>query len=573
MDVNAKDELTELKARYERLLLLHQVGNIIRSSLDSQVAMELIVTEAVRITRASSGSVVLLNPTENLLEIQASHGLPQGAQSLRLRVGQGITGWVAEHGRPARVGCVQHDPRYVMLRSHVQSELAVPLSVHGEVRGVLNVDSDRLDAFSNEDQELLEALAEQAAKVIQDTWLYAQLALKARLFEALVKVSQAINSTLSLDEALQVITRQAARLMGARLCSLLLADPSGSWLDLRACHGGGEDYRNRPRLATSESLVGIVLRRNRPIQVEDVQNSPGYQATSMARREGLVSLLSVPLMLERQAIGVLNIYKGERYRFSNEEIRIVSALAELSAVAIRKARLYEQLIEVEEALRQNEKLSALGLLAAEVAHEIRNPLTVMKLLYHSLNPDFPEGDPRRRDAEIIGEKMDHLNRIVEQILSFARSAEPRLETVDLNRLIEDLGLLIRHKLQQHGVEGVLQLAPELPKVLADGAQMEQVFLNLSLNALQAMPRGGRLVIITRSDAGRVIVEFQDNGVGMTAEQSNEAFRSILQSTKPGGTGLGLAVVRRVVEAHRGDLGIRSAPGEGTTVTLTFPVHE
>jgi signal transduction histidine kinase len=228
---------------------------------------------------------------------------------------------------------------------------------------------------------------------------------------------------------------------------------------------------------------------------------------------------------------------------------------------------------VEEALRQNEKLSALGLLAAEVAHEIRNPLTVMKLLYHSLNPDFPEGDPRRRDAEIIGEKMDHLNRIVEQILSFARSAEPRLETVDLNRLIEDLGLLIRHKLQQHGVEGVLQLAPELPKVLADGAQMEQVFLNLSLNALQAMPRGGRLVIITRSDAGRVIVEFQDNGVGMTAEQSNEAFRSILQSTKPGGTGLGLAVVRRVVEAHRGDLGIRSAPGEGTTVTLTFPVHE
>ncbi|HAM71844.1 MAG TPA: histidine kinase [Verrucomicrobiales bacterium] len=567
------DELAELKAKYERLQLLNQVNNVIRSSLDPQVAMDLIVTEAVRITRASSGSVVLLNPTENLLEIHASHGLPEGARHLRLRVGQGITGWVAEYGRPARVGCVQEDPRYVVLRTHVQSELAVPLAVHGEVRGVLNVDSDRADAFTEEDQELLQALAEQAAKVIQDTWLYAQLGMKARLFEALVKVSQAINSTLNLDEALQVITRQAARLMEARLCSLLLADPTGSWLDLRACHGGGEDYRNRPRLSTQESLVGTVLRRNRPLQVEDVQHSPGYQQTQMAHREGLVSLLSVPLKHERQAIGVLNIYKGEKYRFSNEEIRIVSALAELSAIAIRKAGLYEKVLEVEEALRQNERLSALGLLAAEVAHEIRNPLTVMKLLYHSLNLEFSGEDPRRRDAEIIGEKMDHLNRIVEQILSFARSAEPQFKPVDINRLIEDLSLLLRHKLQQHGVEGALTLAPGLPPVQADAAQMEQVFLNLSLNALQAMPHGGLLTLTTSLEAGRVKVEFRDNGVGMTREQSDDAFRSILQSTKPGGTGLGLAVVRRVVEAHRGELGIHSTPGQGTTVTLLLPTGE
>src|SRR5204862_8147424 len=122
---------------------------------------------------------------------------------LRLRVGEGITGWVARTGKPARVSDVHKDARYIMVQPDVRSELAVPLEVQGETRGVLNVDSDRLDAFSANDQELLEELALQAAKVIHNTWLYEQLRLKARLFESLVSVGQTINSTLNLDEALQ----------------------------------------------------------------------------------------------------------------------------------------------------------------------------------------------------------------------------------------------------------------------------------------------------------------------------------------------------------------------------------
>ncbi|MBI1839726.1 MAG: GAF domain-containing protein [Verrucomicrobia bacterium] len=564
------DDLSELRARYERLQLLYDVSNVIRSSLDPQEAMNLIVAQAVRVTQASSGSVVLVNPTTLLLEIHASHGLPPDASRLRLRVGEGITGWVAEFGKPALIGDVRSDPRYVEARANVRSELAVPLEVRGEVHGVLNVDSDRENAFSEQDQALLIELAGQAAKVIHDTWLYAQLGLKARLFEALIKVSQTINTTLNLDEALDVITRQAALLMEAKLCSLLLADPEKQWLDLRACHGGGVAYREKPRLSVTESLIGVVLRRAKPLQVENVQKSSRYQEAGIAHREGLVSLLSVPLVYDNDAIGVLNIYRGEPYCFSNEEIHILSALAELSAVAIRKARLYEKVLEAEEALRQNEKLSALGLLAAEVAHEIRNPLTVMKMLYHSLDLRFPDNDPRQKDAEIVREKMDHLNRIVEQILAFARSAEPNLESVDLNRVLNDLSILLRHKLSQQSVEAVLNLAPTLPSIDADKVQMEQVFLNLSLNAIQAMPKGGWLVIRTRSEPEWAVVEFEDNGHGMTQEESRNAFDSFLQSNKPGGTGLGLAVVKRVLDAHRATIAIDSTPGKGTRVTLRFP---
>src|ERR1044071_5681367 len=124
------DELAELKARYERLHLLYQVGNVIHSTLDPQEALQLIVREAVRVMRAASGSVVLVNPTTGFLEIHAAQGLPANASELRLRVGEGITGWVARTGKPARVGDVSRDARYVMLRPEVQSELAAPMEVN-----------------------------------------------------------------------------------------------------------------------------------------------------------------------------------------------------------------------------------------------------------------------------------------------------------------------------------------------------------------------------------------------------------------------------------------------------------
>jgi len=574
------DELSELKTRYERLSLLHQVGNIIHSTLDAQEALLLIVRETVRITKASSGSVVLLNPTNSFLEIHASHGLPANAADLKLRIGEGITGWVARTGKAARVGDVAQDPRYIMLRPEVRSELAVPLEVNGEVRGVLNVDSDRTNAFDPDDQELLVALAAQAARAIQNTWLFEQLRLKARLFESLANVSRTINSTLNLDDALNVVTHEACVLMQAKVCSLMMLDDTRTWLDLRASFGAGPSYLQKPRLSVEESLLGTVVRRKKPVTVENVQVSGRYQNVEVARREGLVSLLSVPLLFGGEAKGALSVYMARPYVYSNDEIRILSAFAELSAIAIEKARLYERLVDVEEQLRQNEKLSALGLLAAEVAHEIRNPLTVMKMLYHSLNLEFPQGDPRAEDARVMGEKIEHLNRIVERILDFARTAEPQLAPINLNMLIDELCLLVRHKLGNQGVKLIRNLEPNLPTVMADETQLEQAFLNLILNAAEAMPAGGTLTIASYRDetslrnppTPQITVTIGDTGEGMSDEQHREAFRSLLSTTKEKGTGLGLAIVGRIVETHRGKISIKSERGVGTTITVTLPVQ-
>ena len=563
-----------------QLQRLYQVSKIIHSALDQQEALGLIVREAVGLVGATSGSVVLINPTNKLLEIQAAHGLPTSSSQFKLCVGEGITGWVAQQGKPALVSDVRVDERYVQIHDHTRSELAVPLEVNGSILGVINVDSDRLNAFSEIDLSLLSELASQAANVIRNAFLYERSRIRANLFESLLAVGQAINSAVDLDDALASIAREACNLMSARTSALQLLDESSDRLTLVASHGAGEAYLNKPDVIVSDSFLGSVVHRKKPLQIENIQTSNTYQQQNMAREEGLIALLSVPLVFQANAIGTLNIYKENSYVFSNDEIQITMALAELSAIAIEKARLLERIVESEELLRQNEKLSALGLLAGEVAHEIRNPLTVLKMLHHSLGLEFPANAPRAEDVRIMGEKMDHLNRIVEQVLTFARNAEPQLEPTDINKLIDDLRILVRRKTAQQNVELDTCLAKDLPMVKADGSQLSQVFLNLTLNALEAMPKGGNLTIETRvihlykASGGptHVRIEFSDNGCGMDTESRKRAFTSLLNTGKPGGSGLGLAIVGRIIESHSGRIKIK--PNDtGTTFSILIPLAE
>ena len=231
-------------------------------------------------------------------------------------------------------------------------------------------------------------------------------------------------------------------------------------------------------------------------------------------------------------------------------------------------------MDVEEQLRQNEKLSALGLLAAEVAHEIRNPLTVMKLLYHSLNLKFEAKDPRAKDAQIIEAKIEHLNKIVEQILDFARTTEPKFAPVNLNDLVDELSLLVRHKLANQGIKLVRDLQPDLPLVLgrraATGAGVSEF----------DPERGGGDARRRHADhqnpralpkPAQVAVAFKDTGGGMTQEQQQRAFKTVLATTKAKGTGIGLAIVGRIIETHHGEIRIRSRPGRGTTIRITLPL--
>ena len=561
----------------EQFKQLYLVSKVIHSTLDQQQALDLIIREAVRLVNATTGSLVLINPINGFLEIQAAYSLPEESK-LKLRVGEGITGWVAQQGKSAIVQNVHQDERYVQVHKHTKSELAVPLEINGILSGVVNVDSDKLNAFNQNDLALLTELTNQAALVIHNAFLYEQSKIRANLFESLVRVGQVINSRQDLDEALNAITIEASSLMKAKTCALQLLDETNNRLNLVASFGAGNAYLNKPDVLISESFLGSVVKLKKPLQIENVQTSNAYQQQNIARDEGLVAMLSIPLVFNSVVIGTLNIYKEETYVFSNEEINIAMALAEFSALAIEKARLLERIVESEELLRRNEKLSALGLLAGEVAHEIRNPLTVLKMLYHSLGLDFPKNDPRTEDVRIMGEKMDHLNNIVEQILTFARNAEPQFKPSDVNKIINDLRILVRRKFAQQKVVLNTQLAENLPEAKADEQQLSQVFLNLTLNALEAMPNGGELKIKSSSTqlqknknkVTNIQIEFSDTGSGMNSELRKKAFTSLLNSSKPGGTGIGLAIVNRIIESHGGEIKIRPNV-KGTTFSVYIPI--
>lgn len=548
----------------------------LRTLLHPQKALDRILAAAIRSTRADSGSFILINPNTGLLDIEASHNLSERAKKVKLRPGEGITGWVASTGKPLRTGDVRKEKRYVSINAKVRSEMAVPVEIRGHVVGLLNVDSTKINAFSGTDEARLLDMAFEAAQWLELAWEMDQLRLKDRQLTSLVDTAQKIISETNFEEILEQITYQTSRLMKSRLCSVFLLNEDGSELVLRACHGGTDSYRLKPNLLTEDSLLGSVVKRRKPIAVVDVGAEKNYIQGDIARKERLVSMLAVPLIFGEKAIGVLAIYTQQRHRFSNDEIKLLTTLGDLSAVAIEKGRLLARVVDMEEKLRASERLSALGLLAAEIAHEIRNPLTVMQMLFHALVETLQMDATSQRDAELISEKMRQMNRILDQVLSFARSSEPIKELVHAEQLIDDVFLLTRHKLHQQGVEIRSSVTDNLSPFRADRAQVEQVLLNLILNAADAMPKGGTLRLgATQEDyegAPHIALSVRDNGQGMSPEQIENLFAPFL-TYKESGTGIGLAIVKKIMENHQSKMEVESKLGQGTRFKLFFPLAE
>ncbi|MCE0484380.1 MAG: GAF domain-containing protein [Methylacidiphilales bacterium] len=546
----------------------------LRTLLHPQKALDRILAAAVRSTRADSGSFILINPNSSLLDIEASVGLSERATRVKLRPGEGITGWVATTGKPLRTGDVRKEKRYVSISARIRSEMAVPVEMRGQVVGLLNVDSTKTNAFSATDEARLVDMASEAAQWLELAWEIDQLRIKSRQLTSLVDIAQRIISATNLDDILEQITLQTHRLMKSHLCSVFLLNDDDSELILRACHGGTPLYRQKPNLSTEDSLLGGVVKRHKAIAVVDVVKEKGYIQIDIARKERLVSMLAVPLIFAEKALGALVVYTQQRHRFSNDEIKLLSALGDVSAVAIEKGRLLARVVDMEEKLRASERLSALGLLAAEIAHEIRNPLTVMQMLFHALVESLHLDATSQRDAELIGEKMRQMNRILDQVLSFARSSEPIKEPVNAGQIIDDVLLLTRHKLQQLGIDVRRSIEDDLPPFRADRAQIEQVLLNLILNATEAMPGGGTLRLSAYREKvdseERLAIEVRDNGQGMSSDQIANLFAPFL-TYKESGTGIGLAIVKKIMENHQSRVQVESKVGQGTRFKLLFPI--
>ena len=443
---------------------------------------------------------------------------------------------------------------------------------HGVVIGVVNVDSEELDAYGESSLKILTLLTNEATRVISRLWLIMQLRTKANQLESLVVMSQRLAGEIDSDMLMETLARQGRHLMDADGSAFFELGTEGEKLHLHSLIVENETIKDPVTISLSQSALGSVIYRRKQVEVTDLNFTEENDFLLILQKQGFVSMLASPIIFGDQVIGVIIAYTNQSRRFNNEERKVFQTLAEIGALAIQNARLYSRIFASEESLRRNEKLTTLGMIAAEIAHEIRNPLTVIKLLFDSLNLEFANKDPRHTDVQVIGEKLNQLEEIVERVLSFGRTREGMHTPQNLNALVDDTLKLMRLKLHQQKIE--LQFEPKEDSIYVDvnKGQILQVMLNLVLNATQAMPEGGRIRLETSTDETAAHLTITDNGKGIPKSIQSDIFESFL-TDRPDGTGLGLSISKRILRGHRGDIELAHSSTKGTSFHFWLPLSQ
>jgi len=271
-------------------------------------------------------------------------------------------------------------------------------------------------------------------------------------------------------------------------------------------------------------------------------------------------------MLLYNAIGLLTGLLSDREQRLTRQYRETAKELEVSYAHLKNQA--DQILEIEDQLRRADRLSALGELAAGMAHEVRNPLASIRGTAEILQDGVAADDPRLEFARILVQETDRLNRVVQDFLSFARSAPEDSNRLDLNQLLDEILKLVLFQAEKSAVKVNFNPGP-IPVVIGVGEKLKQVFLNLALNAIQAMPRGGMLEVSTETDQGRALVRFRDNGCGIPGTELEQIFDPFF-TTRRNGTGLGLAITCRIVRSHGGDIEVDSQVGRGTEFMIYLP---
>ena len=413
------------------------------------------------------------------------------------------------------------------------------------------------------------------ARVVNERLVYAQQLLAASHEGATDPAAlDRIAARLSTVAATVAEEEKAAAALGERLESLP-----------RAPAGEASLSDSVTRLQTAQRRVGFEVRKlGQVLQDQMNQGVDEAEKQERAARWAILALSGMALL-----VGLLVMWLSQRAlrpirtlteaaqrlgRGSPESVAVpergadeLAVLArEFNAMAQRLAARERELRAQGEALLRSERLAAIGRIAAQITHEIRNPLSSISLNAEELG----ERAPQARDlCDAIVREVDRLTAITEEYLRFARLPKPQLQRADVNETLRDLLDFVRPELDAGGVELTVSLASGLPRVLADVAQLRQLLLNLLRNAREAMPAGGELLVASRGSEGAVEIQVKDGGPGIPPERMARIFDPFF-TTKARGTGLGLAMAQEIAQEHGGQLSCESTVGEGTTFTLRLP---
>ena len=511
----------ENRRKIDQLLFLQEVTRKSSSSFDVNELINNIATSALRLTKAKSSRVFITEGNGKHLKHAGGSGEPIQEKEL-LALGEGIVGGAAVTGQPALI----HDARKVSESSDpdVGSQLAIPIATEKKVLGVVSVYSDQIGTFSNTDLEILSILASHAAVLFQNAALYEQLSMEKHRAENILESSH--NGVITLDARgfIQSVNRKAGQILEIDRKNMLG----------RSIFEIGDDRIKK--------LLKVAL-RNEP--------RPGIVEAGLVRKSGEDSILEI----------------------------VTSSIKRLDEASTEFIIVFRDITESrksEEMLHRMDMLSSLGQLSAGIAHEIRNPLSGIKLNLQMMSKKIKDLESIEKISDSL-EGIGRINNLIKSVLNFARPAVPKFKHDHLQRVLKDTVTIMGSQLKRKKIRVAMHLPAAVPVIAFDENQIRQVFVNLLLNAMAAMPVGGTIRITGSVDkhelakAGLFRLVIADNGSGIRQDILPRIFDPFF-TTKPEGTGLGLSIVHKILEQHKATVEVESSDSEGTVFTLTFPLN-
>jgi signal transduction histidine kinase len=537
-----------------------------------------------RLLDADRAMLFVLDPERGELVPTAARGFRRDdLGGLAVQSGEGLVGRALREGRPIAYSrpaeASPSDP--FVARFPVREAVAVPIKSDGVVLGVLFAGRrGRAAPFGADDLRLLVLIADRIATAFSHQRLVERTAEHLGRLRELEGFSGHAVVGRDLADTLARACEVGCRLLGARVAALGIADASGA-LQLGAGSGIPRGVAEAWRVEPHTGLAAEMFATERPLVWRD--DGEGHaDVEPFVRDLGIGACLVVPLRVHGRVMGALYLGDARPREFMPEEIEAAQVLASLAALAVENERLYGEvqsalaaLTTAQERLVQTEKTRALGGMAGGVAHEFNNVLAIIlgkTQLMLARAPDDPVRDGLGQIEEAAWRAADIVRRL--QGYAATRSDEPAAP-VNVSTLVQDAITLTRalwkDEAEARGLRiDVVADLEEQPVVVGNAAELREAVTNLVLNAIDAMPRGGRLALATRRRDGGVEVVVSDSGEGMTDEVRRRIFEPFFSTRTPTRTGLGLSVVHGIVTRHRGRIDVISEAGRGTRVTLWLP---
>lgn len=577
-------ELTAALSREQRIsAALREVGVAIGTTFELDELLELILDRVTELVEADRATLYLLDEAKN--ELVSRFVVGQNVRSIRLKVGHGIAGSVAQTGKPFRINDAYSDPRFErqwdqLTGYRTTTMLATPLKNHlGRTIGVIQVlNKQRGAEFTNEDEALLAALSTQAAVAIDNSRLFLsliqknkqlldtkdQLERKLRDLELLFDLERATAEAQTIEELLTAALSRLTSACSARAAAVLLAEEDSGDLVEYAFDPAADPQLSRSGAKSGEGALAAAMNQTEAIRLfsrkdHERWNKPAESAFAF----DVEPVLAVQLEGDGSALGSVGLF-GEvgAPPFTDEDQALVRLVSANLSTAVR-------LFRANRAREVGERLTTIGKLLSQVIHDFKTPMTVISG-YTQLMAESEDGEQRAEYAEEILKQFDILTAMQREVLEFARGERTIfIRRVFLKKFFADITRQLGHEVDGRAVE--LELDVDT-KVVArfDETRVARAIHNLARNAVEAMAEhGGRLTIVAGMDGRDLAIVVRDTGPGIPKEIEGRLFQSFVTANKAGGTGLGLAIVKKIAEEHGGSVSVTSS-AQGTEFVLRLP---